>query len=95
MKIIKSNRTFKLYNSGFHWIIQCDDDEDSPAEFYKLVRACEANYGKETEWVTGEELTWGNYVWNTNWRFDVNKRLKRRRIYLKNETDVTLLMLKA
>lgn len=96
MKIIKSNRNYKLYNSGFHWIIECDDNVNSPVKFYEIVKACEQMYGPEREWKRQrDDKAWTIMVYNHNWRYDINKKLKRRRIYLKNETDITLLMLKA
>lgn len=93
MEVIKSNGNYKLYYSGFHWIIECHENDKDAKEFYKLVRACEEMYGEESSWVNKDRL--GYYTYNNNWRYDINKKLKRRRIYLKNESDVTLLMLKA
>lgn len=96
MKIIKSNRNYKLYNSGFHWIIECNDLHDDPAKFYQIVKACEQMYGPEREWKNSDrERFWSFMTYNHNWRYEIVKKSKRRRIYLKNETDISLLMLKA
>ena len=95
MRVIKSNGNYKLYYSGFHYIVECYDDTNDAREFYKLVNACKEMYGEETTWACPEGSKYGQYIWNSNWRYDINKKLKRRRLYLKNETDITLLMLKA
>lgn len=95
MKVIKTNRNYKLYNSGFHCIIECYGvDTVNSREFYKLVNVCKEMYGEEQTWGRLEGSPFGHYIWNSNWRYDVNKKLNRLRIYLKNETDATLLMLK-
>lgn len=94
MKVIKSNGNYKLFYRGFHWIIQCHDSDKDAGNFYKLVNACKEMYGPESEWLPKPE-PFGMYKHNDDWRYDINKKLKRRRLYLKNETDVTLLMLKA
>lgn len=92
MKIIKSDRRYKFYRSGFEHILE-----------FRTTRADVANYQSV---LLGIEQTYGPYLsynWevstqpkiNEKFKVDYSMKLKRRRIYLKTEQEVSLFLLKS
>jgi hypothetical protein len=94
MKLFKSDYRYKLHNQGFHHIIQFAWHYKTDSEmFRKIIRELEEMYGPHTETVFAESgITYRK--WNENWRCEQVQKCKRRRIYLKNEMDATLILLK-
>lgn len=95
MKFIESNHRYKLYNSGVHYIVEFSLRGAKDAKlFSELVTALNEMYGDEKELV---QIPGGAHHWkyNENWRKELNTYAKRKRIYLRNGTDMTMLMLKA
>ena len=95
MKFIQSNHRYKLYNQGFHYIIEFSLRGNKDAKlFSELVVALTEMYGEEKSLV---EIPGKIHMWkyNENWRREHNTYAKRKRIYLRNGTDMTMLMLKA
>ena len=94
MKIFKSDYRYKLHNQGFHHIIQFGWHYRSETElFSKIIKELEEMYGPHTETVYLDN-GYTHRRWNDNWRCEQVRKVKRRRIYLKNEMDATLIMLK-
>lgn len=92
MVVIKSDGRYKYFPIGFHYIaiFRWHDRADKEL-FTKLNKGLEEMYGplKKTP-----ENSFQSWVWNEHWRAENNPRQKRRRIYVKNESDISFAMLK-
>jgi hypothetical protein len=94
MKFIESNHRYKLYNQGFGYIVSFSfRGTKDAALFASLCQSLAEMYGDEKELVM---LEGGGHCWkyNQNWRKEISSYAKRKRIYLRNGTDMTMLMLK-
>lgn len=92
MKVIKSDRRYKYFHSGYQHIIEFRTTIGDRQQFSKVLESLESMYGpaEQTSWDSG----WMNKTLNHHYRVDYSRKLKRRRIYLKKEQDVTFIVLK-
>lgn len=92
MKLIKSDKRYKFFHSGFIHIIEYRTTLSDRAEFQKMLKVIEDRYGPSEKW--HQQGSWGYNEANPNYRVDYSRKLKRRRIYLKSEQDLTFFILK-
>ena len=95
MKQFKSDGRYKYHNQGFQYIVEfrwanCDDQE----LFIKLRLVFTDMYGKEKEKIYDHNPVLGRWVMNEHWRLEVNRSAKRRRIYLKDDSALSLALLR-
>lgn len=94
MRTFKSDGRYKYYSQGLGHIVEFRwaDTEDRRL-FLKLRVALIELYGDDNERVTGNN---GYSYWKGNeyWRSEQNRSAKRRRIYLKDETALSLILLR-
>jgi hypothetical protein len=93
MKSFKSDGRYKYHNQGLGYIAQFRwAAMDDRLQFIALVKALVELYGPEKEKYTSEA---GYTLWkyNENWRCEQNRNAKRRRIYLKDESALTYILL--
>ena len=94
MRLFKSDHRYKLHNQGFHHIIQFAWHNRQDSELFRAITKELAElYGPAVEQTWTNGCTYKTF--NPNYRYEQNQKCKRRRIYLKNETDATLILLKA
>ena len=93
MKIIKSDYRYKFHREGYHHILEfrIHNSEDTK-KYYAIADGLKSSYGDHevSDWSTG-------YVarsFNHNYRLEYNRKTKRRRIYLRDEQDLTFFILK-
>ena len=90
----KSDGRYKFHSQGFQHIVEFRwTGFDDRQLFAKLLKVFEEMYGPVKEKVLNEN----SYpVWrmNPDWRFEQNRGAKRRRIYLKEESALTLALLR-
>ena len=94
MHVFKSDGRYKLHSQGFQYIMSFRwGGHDDPKLFIKCTTILEELYGpmKDSHWDDD-----GHYHHNLNtvYRYEQVKKARRRRIYLKNESDVTLILLR-
>lgn len=94
MKQYKSDGRYKYHNQGFHYIVDFRwTNTDDQQLFRKLLKIFEELYGPVKEKVIRED----SYpVWklNPDWRFEQVRSAKRRRIYLKEESVLSMALLR-
>lgn len=93
MIVFKSDGRYKNYNRGFHHIIEFRwNNRDDTAMWIKMREQFEELYGP----ASSSEIVNGYLVreLNKHYTLDQNKAAKRRRIYVKEEADVTLALLR-
>jgi hypothetical protein len=88
MKVIKADGRYKLYDKGFTHIISFRYNSDRKL-YTELVKEFTQMYGP----VRIQDAEKGATVWNEDWRYEVNVKSKRRRIYLKNDSVLSLILL--
>ncbi len=94
MKLFKSDGRYKYHNQGLHYIVEFRwANRDDREQFAKLVRYFKELYGAEREKVFDVNPNLGRWVTNKEWRSEQNMKSKRRRIYLKDESVLTLALL--
>jgi hypothetical protein len=95
MKQFKSDGRYKYYTQGFHYIVEFRwaTLEDKQL-FLKLKSEFTLMYGLEKE--RSDSAGYGYFVWKFNeyWRSEQNRNAKRRRIYLKEESALSLALLR-
>lgn len=91
MRIIKSDRRHKLFNQGFTHILEFRAFMEQ-SQFNTIVSGLEQSYGPAD--TTDYRVNWVNKTFNYNYRIEFNRKTKRRRIYLRNEKDLTFFLLK-
>jgi len=93
MKIIKSDYRYKFHREGYHHILEfrMHNSEDI-RKYYAIADGLKSSYGDHdgSDWSTGRL----HKTYNHNYRLEYNRKMKRRRIYLRNEQDLTFLILK-
>ena len=91
MKVIKSDGRYNLFKQGFNTIMEfrmkVKDDRDL---FFSCQKAVETIHGLRAGKDENNQLKW-----NEHYRTQAMSDHKRRRIYLKNESEVSLILLKA
>ena len=93
MIVFKSDGRYKNYNRGFHHIIEFRwHNKDDTVMWIKMREHFEEMYGP----AVSSEIVKGYLVreLNTHYTLDQSKANRRRRIYVKDESDVTLVLLK-
>ena len=100
MKIINSDKRYKHFMQGYTVIAQFAwASLEDKAKFLSIVTGLKEMHGEqflEIENNSNEKpySIWSRRVRNPNYIIEQNKSAKRRRIYLKNETDITMALLK-
>jgi hypothetical protein len=93
MKSFKSDGRYKYHDKGLGYIVQFmwSNLEDRNM-FVKMIAALKELYGPEKDKYTSEA---GYTFWkmNEHWRCEQNRSAKRRRIYLKDESALTYILL--
>lgn len=91
----KSDGRYKYHNRGLHYIVEFRwNSRDERLQFSELVKFFKELYGPEREQVlnsAGTYMIWKN---NPDWQYEQNMKAKRRRIYLKEESVLSLALLK-
>lgn len=94
MKQFKSDGRYKYYAQGFQHIVEFRwASLDDRQVFAKLLKVFEEMYGPVKEKVL-KENSYPVWKLNSDWRFEQNRSAKRRRIYLKEESALTLALLR-
>lgn len=98
MKQYKSDGRYKYYSLGLHYIVEFRWAalEDRQL-FSRLLRIFEELYGPDKEKIFQNEdgtQCFPYWKYNTDWRFEQNRSAKRRRIYLKEESALSLALLR-
>jgi len=94
MKHFKSDGRYLYHDKGFHYIMQFAWSDVKDIElFQKLTARFKEIYGPEKENVPDQKWVTGRWQYNEFWRYERNMFAKRRRIYLKEESAVTLALL--
>ena len=95
MKQFKSDRRYKYYNQGFQYIVEFRwANRDDQELFTKLQMVFADMYGKEKEKIYDVNPVLGRWIMNEHWRLEVNRSAKRRRIYLKDDSALSLALLR-
>jgi hypothetical protein len=96
MRIFKSDGRYKHHHRGLTYIAQFGwaNPEDRKLYFH-LIETLEAMYGPHIEIKHDPSRNSHYHRRNENWDCEQNKNARRRRIYVRNESDITLLILKA
>lgn len=92
MKIIKSDNRYKYYSSGFTRIVEFKTTPTERVKYSNLLDALEKTHGPHQTWQ--QQGSWGFNALNDKYRVDFSRKLKRRRIYLKSDEDLTFFILK-
>jgi len=94
MKQYRSDGRYKYHGQGFHYIVDFAwNNRDDQLLFTKLTKVFAELYGDEkTE--TKIDGWRSRCTWNENWRSERNFKAKRRRIYLKEESVLSLALLR-
>jgi len=90
----KSDGRYKYHNQGFHYIV--DFRWGSLADrhlFVQLVKVFSEMYGPVKQKIMNEN-SYPVWKMNPDWRFENTKSAKRKRIYLKDESVLTVALLK-
>jgi hypothetical protein len=91
MKVIKSDGRYNFYNQGFTTIMEFNMRlRHEREEFVKLQKGIECMYGPHKFL----ELERNRWRMNEHYRIQLMSDKKRRRIYLKDEGTVSMLLLK-
>lgn len=92
MKIIKSDRRYKYHSYGFEYILQFSTTTEDRKKYQSILQALESVHGPYLSWEMRSGLSYQAH--NTNFKVDFSRKLKRRRIYLKTEKELTFFLLK-
>jgi hypothetical protein len=98
LKHFKSDRRYKNFTSGYHYII---DFRWTESKLYMdYTEACNKLYGdarvtilKEDGTISRDSFGLVRKRFNENYRLEANRSQKRRRIYLKDESQMLILTL--
>ena len=96
MHAFKSDRRYKYFNQGLHYIAEFRwHNREDKLLFTSLVKELTAMYGLSHEKVTTKNGVWmPHWQFNENWRYEQNVSAKRRRLYFKTEADLSMILLK-
>lgn len=93
MKAFKSDGRYKYHDKGLGYIVQFRWSEYTDRmRFSKMIDALRELYGPDKEKYTSE-AGYSLWKWNENWRCEQNREAKRRRIYLKDESVLSYILL--
>lgn len=91
MRAFKSDGRYNLHSQGFHHIVQFRWHSASETKLFNaLTSELTETYGPLRSFDQEKRV----YHWNSTWRYEANRSAKRRRIYLKDESVLTLALLK-
>lgn len=94
MKHFKSDGRYLYHDRGLHYIIEFAWNSLADKKlFYKLKERFAEMYGPERTTVQDPNWTSGRWQYNEFWRQETNYKAYRRRIYLKEESAITLALL--
>jgi hypothetical protein len=88
--ITKLDGRFKLSKHGFTHRVTFDTQQ-SWDTFLRALKWCENTYGPEYDWEANGVFS--RKTWNHNWRLLLPKNRWWREIYLREEQDVTMMLL--
>lgn len=92
-KITKLDGRFKLYNRGFKYRVSFNTQNEYSA-YSNALKWLENTYGPEYTW--NVQNTWSKKIWNHYWQVNTPATNKFwRDVYLREEQDVTMMMLAA
>lgn len=95
MKQFKSDGRYKFYSNGLHYIAEFGWVAlEERRLFAAILKQLEAMHGPVT-YVVQNEGGYSYRRYNENYRSEQNRKAKRRRIYLRDESDLTLALLRA
>lgn len=95
MKVFKSDGRYKLHSSGYEYIAEFRwKNRDDDASYSKIMKGLEAMHGPQWEEIPGSSFWLAKKKRNEHYVLEVNRNAKRRRIYVKNESDITMALLK-
>jgi len=97
MNQFKSDGRYKYYSLGLHYIVEFRWHGTEDRElFRKLCKVFEEMYGpiKERQTRTDSGDYFPHWTINKEWQYEQNKSAKRRRIYLKEESVLSLALLR-
>jgi len=95
-KVTKLDKRFKFYNSGFRFRITFDISKTNKSGNEKYIAArkwCEDTYG--VEYANSTDNWFSRKNWNQHWRVRTPKNSNYRLLYVRDEVDVTMLLLVA
>lgn len=88
--VTKLDGRYKLYNRGFRYRVSFNTQGNY--DFYaRVLKWCQNTYGPEYEWT--DKVAWTSKRWNDNWRVMNPTNKWWREIYLREEQDVTMMLL--
>lgn len=94
MKQFKSDGRFKFHDKGLCYIVEFGwANLSDRALFSRLIAFFKEMYGPEKE-KKYRENGYAYWTMNENWRCEQNRSARRRRIYLKDESVLTIALLK-
>lgn len=97
MRSFESNHRYLMYSAGFHYIVEFNTRLSRDRDLYgKLVKAFTNTFGPDKFQVEVERQSGGKHmVWrgSDDWRTEYRPSMKRKRIYLKDGSPLTMAML--
>ena len=91
MRTFKSDGRYNLHSRGFHYIVEFSwHGRDDRSLYWALIKEFEEIYGPPRYLDIEKNMR----VLNDNWRCESNAKAKRRRIYLKEDTGLSMALLK-
>lgn len=95
MNFFESNYRHKLHSAGFHYIAEFTwRNMRDTKRFSEMVTALKQIYGPAYTDAIDPDSGRMIRTWNENWRSESNTYARRKRIYLKHEADMSLIMLR-
>lgn len=97
MNITKLDRRYKGYNRGFRYRVEFRigprfaNGDPLWSRYQTIIGLLENTYGKELEWIHNGVTTQRRY--NDNYRIETPANKWYRQLYLRNEQDITVLLL--
>ena len=91
----KSDGRYKYHNRGLHYIVEFGWARiEERQQFAKLLKVFQEIYGPEKERIFDEVRGYPVWKMNDYWRSEQNSITKRRRIYLREESVLSLALLR-
>jgi len=95
MKLVKSDGRYKYYSQGFcHFVEFRWHNAEDKLLFVKLHGVFSDLYGPEKEKVQREGYSYPVWQLNQDWRSEQNRNARRRRIYLKEASVLSMALLR-
>ena len=94
MKVIKSDARHQLYYRGFRFILEFNLARNNEREQYWAIRGKLSElYGSSVTYESNGTLASGKWIYNTEWRHLQKSKRGRARLFIKDETLVSYLLL--